>query len=76
MIPLNLKVVLFGDRMLYYLLCQYDAEFEQLFKVAVDFEDDMKRSATSEEIYARLVATLCRQERLRPLDRGAVARLI
>ncbi len=30
--PLDLKVVLLGDRMLYYLLSQYDPDFNELFK--------------------------------------------
>ena len=33
-IPLRIKVVLLGERLLYYLLCQYDPEFLELFKVA------------------------------------------
>ena len=36
-IPLDVKVVLLGDRLLYYLLFQYDRDFAELFKVAADF---------------------------------------
>jgi lon-related putative ATP-dependent protease len=75
-IPLDVKVVLIGQRMLYYLLHAYDPEFAELFKVAADFEDDMPRDAEADLLYARLVAMLARREKLRALDRGAVARVI
>ncbi|HLF98217.1 MAG TPA: Lon protease family protein, partial [Methylococcaceae bacterium] len=75
-IPLDVKVVLMGDRLLYYLLAQYDPEFSELFKVAADFEDETPRSAENDLLYARLVGTLARRDKLRPFDRGAVARVI
>ena len=75
-IPLDAKVILLGNRMLYYLLAQYDPEFSELFKVAADFEDEVERSADNDLLYARLVGTLVRREKLRPFDRGAVARVI
>ncbi|MCO6457007.1 MAG: AAA family ATPase [Pirellulaceae bacterium] len=75
-IPLDVKVVLLGDRLLYYLLYEYDRDFAELFKVAVDFADDMDRGPDSCRMYARLIATLVRQRDFRPFDRGAVARVI
>jgi len=75
-IPLDIKVVLMGEPLLYYLLAAYDPEFSELFKVAVDFGHDMKRDPDSSLMYARLIATLARRDRLLPLDRGAVARVV
>ena len=75
-IPLDVKVVLVGDRRLYYLLNQYDPEFSLLFKVEADFAEDFERSPQNTLLYARLLATLQRREKLKPLERGAVARLI
>jgi lon-related putative ATP-dependent protease len=75
-IPLNLKVVLFGERLWYYLLHAYDPEFRELFKVAADFDDQVERDESSQMSYARLVATISRQEKLRAFDRGAVARVV
>lgn len=72
-IPINLKVVLIGERLLYYLLKAYDPEFSLLVKVAADFNEDLPRSPGSDLLYARLVATLQQRERLRPIDRDAVA---
>jgi len=75
-IPLDTKVILFGDRLFYYLLQQYDPEFGELFKVAADFEERIERNADSQQLYARLIATLSRKEKLLPFDRSAVARVI
>jgi len=75
-IPLNLKVVLVGDRILYYLLYQLDPEFQELFKVAADFDDHMDRSVESQQLYARLIATLVKKEELHAFDKSAVERII
>ncbi|MFN0313754.1 MAG: Lon protease family protein, partial [Burkholderiales bacterium] len=75
-IPLALKVVLFGDRYLYYMLSAYDPEFLELFKVTADFEEDIERSEQSEISMARLIAAMAKQEELLPFDRGGVARAI
>ena len=74
-IPLEVKVVLLGDRLLYHLLAAYDPEFQSHFKVAADFEDSMPRAGREME-YARLIATLARAHGLRPFSRAAVARTI
>jgi lon-related putative ATP-dependent protease len=74
--PLDVKVVLLGGRLLYYLLSSLDPDFPELFKVAADFADEMDRDADNEALYARLLATLARQDELRPFDRSAVARVI
>jgi lon-related putative ATP-dependent protease len=75
-IPLEAKVVLLGERYLYYALSQLDPEFPELFKVAADFEEEIERTPEGELLYARLLATFARREGLRPLDRGATARAI
>ncbi len=75
-IPLDIKVILMGDRLLYYLLSQYDPDFSELFKVAADFDDEFKRDAESQQAYAQLIAAIVRREQLRPFDRSAVCRVI
>lgn len=75
-IPLAVTVLLIGDRRLYYLLAEYDPEFAELFKVAADFEDDLRRSPDTVAELARLLATQVQRERLLPFAAGAVARLI
>lgn len=75
-IPLDVKVVLIGERLLYYLLNKYDPEFALLFKVEADFAEDIDRTSDNTLLYARMIASLQRREKLQPMDRGAVVRLI
>lgn len=65
-----------GKRLLYYLLCEHDPEFLELFKVQADLEDELDRDPEHEAFYARMVATLAREAALRPLDRSGVAAVI
>jgi lon-related putative ATP-dependent protease len=75
-IPLNVKVALVGPPLLYYLLSANDEEFADLFKIAADFEDRVERTPETTLLYARLICGMTRREKLRPLDRAAVARII
>ncbi|MGB3391736.1 MAG: AAA family ATPase [Pseudaminobacter sp.] len=75
-IPLDIKVVLFGDRLLYYLLAALDPELGEHFKVLADFEDDIDRSAVSEAALARLVAAVVGREELLPVERDGVALIV
>jgi lon-related putative ATP-dependent protease len=75
-IPLDIKIVLVGERMLYYLLCAYDPDFNELFKVQADFEEEMPRDEINVDLYARLIGTIVRNEGMRPFDAGAVARVV
>jgi lon-related putative ATP-dependent protease len=72
-IPLEVKVVLVGDRRIYHTLAELDPDFLELFKVPADFEERVDRSVEMNGRYARLLATIGRREALRPLDAGAVA---
>lgn len=75
-IPLDVKVVLVGERRLYDLLDGLDPDFPSLFKIAADWDDEVARSPERDLRYASLVATLARGAGLLPLDRGAVAAVI
>lgn len=75
-IPLDVKVVLIGERYVHQMLSQYDPEFAELFKVLADFDCIIDRDAESQRTYARWIAHLAQGENLRPLDRSGVARVI
>ncbi len=75
-IALDVKVVMIGSPMLYYLLSQHDEDFVSLFKIAADFDDRVERSGTATLLYARVIATIVRREHLRAFDRDAVGRVI
>ncbi|PLW66665.1 Lon protease family protein [Pseudohalioglobus lutimaris] len=75
-IPLKTKVVVIGDRYIYYILQQYDPEFASLFKVAADMSEEVPRSRESTLLFARLIRTLLEEHTLLPMDAAAVARTI
>lgn len=75
-IPLDVKVVLLGERELYSLLSQLDPDFYGLFKVAVDLEDDVDRTAETSVAYARMIAGFIAKEGMRPFEAKAVARVL
>ena len=74
--PLDLKVALIGDRTLYYLLSGADPDFDGLFKVAADFEEDTPRTPEAVQAYGQILAAIVRREGLRPFDAGAIAAII
>jgi len=75
-VKLQLKVVILGSRLLYYLLSQYDPDFAELFKVAADFEDYMDWTSGNTALYGRMIATLARRRQLPPFSAAAVARVV
>ena len=75
-IPLDVKVVLFGDRELYYLLAANDPDFRGLFKVQADFDDTISRSSDNDRAYARVISSIVNEHGLKPADASGVARLI
>ncbi|HHZ04830.1 MAG TPA: AAA family ATPase [Acetomicrobium hydrogeniformans] len=75
-IPLNIKVVIVGTRLIYYLLSLYDKEFSELFKIKADFDVDMPRNENTEYDMAVFIAEYTQQENLLPYDREAVGEVI
>jgi predicted ATP-dependent protease len=75
-IPINIKVVLIGERYIYYLLYHYDPDFKELFKVAADFEEDMPRDKGSMMLYASMIASMAKKSSVLPLTPEAVGRVI
>ncbi len=75
-IPLNVKVVLLGTRRTYYSLSEHDPDFNELFKVTVDFDEHITRSKKNINLYARLIGTIAHKENLKPLNAEAVAEII
>ncbi|WP_100753851.1 Lon protease family protein [Vibrio salilacus] len=75
-IPLDVKIILFGDYRTYQLLQHYDPEFSELFRVTADFEDEMKRDADSELQYARFISSVVNDNGMLHCDKKAIARII
>jgi ATP-dependent Lon protease len=75
-IEINVKVILIGDRDLYELLYEYEEDFRKIFKVRVEFDEEMAMSDGVIEEYAGRIRTLSEKENLFPFDRGAFAAIL
>lgn len=75
-IDLDVKIILIGERILYYLLTELDPDFSELFKVQVDFDDEFDRSKENVQLYAHLIATIAKRMELKPFDAAATAAVI
>ncbi|MCB1100131.1 MAG: AAA family ATPase [Verrucomicrobiae bacterium] len=75
-VPLNVKVILLGERHLYYALHRHDSDFSELFKVVVDFEEEMPWNKSNVILFARLIANFVSEQELLPFDRSAIARMV
>src|SRR5580658_5139810 len=54
-IPLAVKIVLFGDRSLYYMLTSVDPDLARHFKLLADFDDALERTTDNEMMLARMI---------------------
>lgn len=75
-IPLQVKVILLGEPLYYYLLYLFDPDFRELFKVKAEFDTRMDRNPENLRKYAAFFCTLCEKENLLHLDASAVAKLV
>jgi predicted ATP-dependent protease len=75
-IPVNMKFIVTGDPMAYFLLTAYDEEFWELFKVKADFDFQIPRNEANTLAYAGFVCAVCQRENLRHFERDGVARLV
>jgi len=74
-IPLQLKVIIIGSRQLYYTLQDLDSDFQEMFRVLVDFDEEIAVGDDSLEQFAQLLKTRTSEEGMAPLTAAAVARL-
>ncbi len=75
-IDINVKVILIGDRELYELLYEYEEDFRKIFKVRVEFDEEMAMSDGVIAEYAGRLRALSEKEALYPFDRGAFAAML
>ena len=75
-IPTDIKVILLGPPHIFALLQGYEQDFSKLFKVKADFEVDIPRDTTQDQLYARFIAQLCRDEGLPAFGADAVGEVI
>jgi lon-related putative ATP-dependent protease len=75
-IPLNIKVILIGDPHIYQLLYIYDEDFTRLFKIKAQFDWRMPKTDDHLQKFCSLAASYCREEKLLPVHKTGMARLV
>jgi predicted ATP-dependent protease len=75
-VDINVKVILIGDRQLYEMLYEYEEDFRKIFKVRVEFDEEMAMSDGVIAEYAGRLRALSEKESLYPFDRGAFAAML
>jgi ATP-dependent Lon protease len=75
-VQINVKVILIGDRELYEVLYNYEEDFRKIFKVRVEFDEEMAMSDGVIAEYAGRLRALSEKESLYPFDRGAFAAML
>ncbi|HEX7364025.1 MAG TPA: ATP-binding protein, partial [Dehalococcoidia bacterium] len=73
--PINVKVVLIGDRMLYQALSTYDEDFWETFRVKADFDYEIDKTKENMMAYAAFIAGCCEDCEMRHFDPTGVARI-
>jgi lon-related putative ATP-dependent protease len=75
-IDIDVKIILIGDRNMYELLYEYEEDFRKIFKVRVEFDEEMVMSDAVVRQYGGRLRQLSEQEGIGPFDRTAVAAMM
>src|ERR1700691_4949641 len=75
-IDVHAKIILIGDRDMYELLYEYEEDFKKIFKLRVEFDEEMKWNENVFRHYGGRLRKLCEDEKLLPFDRSAVAAIV
>jgi predicted ATP-dependent protease len=75
-IPVDVKVVMVGERQHFDALWHADPDFRTMFGIRADFSTDMPMGASALKRYAAVVAGACQADGLPPAEAGAVGALV
>lgn len=75
-IEIHTKIILIGDRDMFELLYEFEEDFRKIFKVRVEFDEEMKWSDELVRHYAGTLRKLIDDEKLPHFDRTAVAAIL
>jgi Lon-like ATP-dependent protease len=76
LIPVDVKVIMVGERQHYDALWHGDPDFRVLFGIRADFSSDMPMGEVALQRYASVVAGLCAREDLPPATADAIGALV
>ena len=74
-IPVNIKVILIGSP-IYYQILSSDEDFQELFKVKVDFDYEMPRNPENLRKYVSFISSICYKEELKHFSQTGMAGII
>ncbi len=75
-IPLNIKIILVGSREIYYLLQDYDSEFNEMFRILADFDYTIPRTQSSMQGFAQRMTQHAQDSGAKPLTKPAIISLL
>jgi len=75
-IPIEIKIFLIGDPVIYQLLAMYDEEFWELFRVKADFDYEVQKTRDNLISFAAFISGCCEDCQIRHFDRTGVAKVI
>jgi lon-related putative ATP-dependent protease len=75
-VPVDLKVIIIGEPLVYYLLYSLDPDFRDLFKVKAEFDSVMKKTDQTIGQYINFMVCKSKEENLLPFDKEAVRLLL
>lgn len=75
-IPLKVRLILVGSREVYYQLLALDPEFNELFRVLVDFDNTINRSKDSLDLLVRRIKHYVEEKSYLPIARQGIETLI
>ncbi len=75
-VPLDVKVVVIGDRGIYDMLYRHDSAFAKVFKVLADFDSVMPLSPTHARDALSVLRRVGMEEDLPPMDRTAMGAMV
>jgi predicted ATP-dependent protease len=75
-VPIDVKVVVIGDRNIYDLLYRHDSDFPKVFKVLADFDSVMPANQPHAHDVLSVLRKVSVEEGLPPMDRSAMATML
>jgi lon-related putative ATP-dependent protease len=74
--PINVKIILIGEPMLYQLLSAYDEDFFEIFRVKSDFDYQVNRNNDNMMGFAAFLSGCCEECEVKHFEPSGVARVI
>ncbi len=75
-VPIDVKVVVIGDRGVYDLLYRHDPDFAKVFKILADFDSVMRPSGDAARDLLTVLRKVADDEQLRPMSRDGMAAML